>query len=114
MTTNEMLSAHSTRVKRIISKLPLHHFSCVLAFLAVGWYARRGIFGGRPMTEREPTDTFHGPRADFPSTFSTPLGTGETPSAGVASPFAADQPPDEFLPRPFGRYELRRLLGRGG
>jgi len=42
-----------------------------------------------------------------------PPGEGrETPSLGGTQEFRAPQ--DEDFPRPFGRYELRALLGRGG
>src|SRR6266545_2948928 len=42
-------------------------------------------------------------------------GNGSTPPAPGAPTAAPPAPePDEALPRPFGRYELRRLLGRGG
>src|SRR5215471_947118 len=43
----------------------------------------------------------------------TPLSEGrDTPSLGGAQAFRS--PRDEDFPRPFGRYELRALLGRGG
>ena len=39
---------------------------------------------------------------------------GSVVSQGVAIPHGAAVPTDEVLPRPFGRYMLRRLLGKGG
>jgi hypothetical protein len=58
------------------------------------------------MTERQPTDSFPAGRSEHPS---TSPGTAATPTAPLLLP-----PADEVMPRPFGRYELRRLLGKGG
>src|SRR5262245_38670238 len=59
------------------------------------------------MSERQPTDTF---RADSAARGNHSTTTGARATAGPSGPPADDAP----LPRTFGRYELRRLLGRGG
>jgi hypothetical protein len=63
-------------------------------------------FVSAAMTERQPTGTFQPEQAAAHSTSHT---TDATPTSAPPPP-----PDDAALPRVFGRYELRRLLGRGG
>jgi hypothetical protein len=60
------------------------------------------------MTERQPTASF----PVLPTAESTPLSLAAT--TGINTPNRSESEPPETLPRAFGRYELRRLLGRGG
>jgi hypothetical protein len=60
------------------------------------------------MTERQPTASFPTPDDSAAADF-TPRATGNTATSPPAP--AAEEGP---LPRPFGRYELRRVLGSGG